>query len=142
SLLLGGRHVGVAFFHFVQTRFFELVDEVISFYAEAFAAADFDVGLFRVVSGEFIAELAGTARRERDNFVRKVNRVRRGLPVTEAPQSLRHHVLQIGLARVDDVVNARRRFAEVRSGGVVPSRAGGPDRFVLGGVGRAVVGSN
>ncbi len=83
----------------------ELVDQVVGLDAEAFAAADFDVGAFLVFGGDVVAEFDGAARRERDHLVAEVRVVVGLVGVAHAAQGLDDVGLRIGLARVDDVVD-------------------------------------
>ena len=106
----GALHVGrvrVALIHFGARGGFQAVEQIVGFHAEAFAAADFDVRLLRVFLAQRVAEFGGAARRERHNFVGKMNRAVGLFFVAERAQARGHDILQIRLPRVDHVVHDR-----------------------------------
>ena len=92
----------------------ELVDQVVGLHAEALASRDFDVRPLAVLFGKLDAQIGAAARRERHHLVGEVNRLLRLRRRAQRLQSGHHHFLQIGLAHVDHVVDARS-LAERRS---------------------------
>ena len=105
--------LGMAAVHFLLGGGDQRIEQIVGLDAEPFAARDLNVRLGAVFLADFVAELHGAARRERDHLVREMRVVRGLLGVTEQPERLDHRVLRIGLARVDHVVD-RRDAAEVR----------------------------
>ena len=83
----------------------ELIEQVVGFDAETFAATDFNVGARFVFFAERVAEFGGTARRQRDHLVRKMGVVVGGFVVAESSQGFDDSILRLGLAGVDDVID-------------------------------------
>ena len=65
---------GVARIHFGARGGFQAIEQIVGFYAQAFAAAHFHVRFAGSSSRERVAHLGGAARRERHNLVREMNR--------------------------------------------------------------------
>ncbi len=70
ALVLG--RFGVALVNFLSRACLEPVEQIVGFHALALAPAHFDVGLLRVLGGNFVADFLRAARRERDDVVREV----------------------------------------------------------------------
>ena len=117
--LVGGRF-RMARGHFFERLFDQRVDQVVGLHAQALAAGDFDVGPLLVFLGELDAQLGAAARRKRHHLVGEVDRLVGLLVVAQRAQAGHHDVLQIGLPRVDHVVDARRRG---RTAGTVAAAA-------------------
>src|SRR5258708_18854971 len=112
---------------FILGRDDELIEQVVGFDAEAFAARDLDVGTRLVFFAERVAEFGGTARRERDHLVRKMGVVAGSFAVAEPAQGFDYGVLRFRLAGVDHVVD----FGDVSEVGVVLVALHGGDPAVL-----------
>ena len=114
----GFRIFGMPRRDFFQRLLDQLVDEIVGLDAQPLAAGDFDVGLLLVLFGQLDPHLDAGARRERDHLVGESARWPRPVFEAERAQPGDHHVLQIRLARIDDVVDARaaaeRRRARLR----------------------------
>src|SRR5579863_7425814 len=91
--------------HFFLGRGNQSVNQVVGFYAKAFAAGDFDVGAGLVFFAQCVAEFGGAARGERDHLVRKMGVVVGGIVVSESAKGFDDGVLRFGLAGVNDVVD-------------------------------------
>ena len=95
----------MALVHFLPGTGDQAVDQIVGFHALAFAAAHFDVGLFRVLGRNFVAELLGAARRQRDHIVGEMLQPIGLFGVAERAESLLDDLLRVRLARIDDVVH-------------------------------------
>src|ERR1700681_296741 len=123
----------MALVHFRKRRRFETVEQVVGLYAQALPAADLHVWLPGFFLIECVPEFSGAARRERHNLVGKMDGAIGLIRKTKCAEARLDHVLQIGLPRVDYVVDdcrtaegGRVRFASARDGGpqYVPIRIG------------------
>ena len=76
----------------------ELVEQVVGLDAEAFAAADLDVGLLLVFFADGVAEFDGAARCERDHLVAEVSVVVGSVGEAHAAKGLDDLGLRIVLA--------------------------------------------
>src|SRR5262249_46599427 len=115
------------------------VEQIVGFYAVAFAAADEDVGLLRVFFGNFVAQLSRATRREGHQAVSKMLQAAGLLRVSERVQAGYDYLLGINLARIDhgeDIVGV----AERGRAGIVAVTGGNPGFVAIGmGVKTAVV---
>ena len=83
----------------------ELVEQIVGLDSLALSAAHFHERAIGILSGNFVAHLRGAARSERDNVIGQVGeRISFG-GESERAQSMLHHHLRIGLARINHVVN-------------------------------------
>src|SRR5258708_22238297 len=101
---------------FILGREDELIEQVVGFDAEAFAARDLDVGTRLVFVAERVAEFGGAARRERDHLVGEMGVVIGGFVMAESAEGFDYRVLRFGLAGVGHLVG----FCGVARGGGVP----------------------
>ena len=72
-----------------------------------FAARDLDIGSPAVLLGELDAEFSAGRRSQRDHLIGEVHGCIRLLLEAECPQAGDDDILQVRLARIDDVVHAR-----------------------------------
>ena len=100
--------------HFLARARFQLVEQVVRLHALALAPAHFDVRPLGVLRRNFVAHFDRAARRERHHVVGEMLQVVRLFGVAQRAQRLHHHLLRIGLPRVDHVVHFLR-VAEVRA---------------------------
>ena len=105
--LLFGRGFGVPGGDLGQRLFDELVDEVVRLDAEPLAAGHLDVGTAAILFGKLDAQLGAASGRERHHLVGEMHGARGLLGETELAQAGHDDVLEIALARIDDVVDAR-----------------------------------
>ena len=77
---------------------FQLVDQVVRFYALALAAAHFDVGFLRVFRRNLVAHFERAARRERNDVVCKMLEVIGLFRVAQRAQPRDDDLLRISLA--------------------------------------------
>ena len=97
--------IRMALIHFGARGGFQAVEQIVGFYAQALAAADFDVRFLRVFLAQRVAEFGGAARRERHNFIGKMNRAVGLFFEAERSKPRDDDILQIRLPRIDDVVH-------------------------------------
>src|ERR1700730_5551276 len=95
----------MAFIYLGARGGFEAVEQIVCLHAQTFAPADFDVRFFRVFLAERIAEFGGATRRERHDFIRKMNRALRLFLEPERAKPRYNDVLKVRLPGVDDVVH-------------------------------------
>ena len=107
--------VRMPFIDFLLGRCHEHVNQVIGFHAEALATRDLDVVAPLVLGAQFIAELGGTAGRERNHLIGKMCVVLSLVFVAKASQSFHYRALSFSLSGINDVVD----FTDASEMGVV-----------------------
>src|SRR5438094_10640452 len=91
---------------FIHGIEFKRIQQIVCFDALSLPARHFDMRALSVLRCKFDTELPGAFGRQRDDFVRKVNRSASLLFVSQGEQPVTNDVLQIRLAYVDHVVDS------------------------------------
>ena len=101
--LVGGE-IGIPLGHFLAGLVGEPIDQVIGLHAETFRPETSNRRAIGVRT-RVVAELTGRRMRQRHHLMRIVNRVGRLFVIAERGERLLHQLLQVRLARIDDVAD-------------------------------------
>src|SRR3954465_13428043 len=98
-------HLRMAGVHFLLRRRDQRIEQIIGFYAEAFASGNLYRGTLLVFFRNVITQFHGATRCERHHFIRKVMVIFRLLGVAKTANRFNDIILRIGLAGIDDVID-------------------------------------
>ena len=127
---LGGGRGRVAAIHLGQSLLNQLVDEIVGLDAEALAARHLYVDLGLIFFAEFDPQFGASPGRERHHLIGEMNGLGGLRGITKCSKAGRHYVLQVGLPRVDHVID-RGSATEDRCAGRLRFAGRDPHRMAV-----------